>query len=67
MIMHRNAMPNTNDITFPNLPVSFNPIVIPKICENSVRPLIDAETKFPLRKRMARKAIIEVVDPDEKP
>jgi len=70
IVSDRNATPKNGDAAF----VSFlffakclDATVMPKIVENSASAFIEAPTMSPLRIRIAKKAIADVVAPDARP
>jgi len=70
MIRARDEIPRANKAGLLNFVVLFNntrPRAIPKIVENSARPFIKELMTSPLRTRMAREAILDVVTPEINP
>ena len=63
-------MPRTNEAGFLSIEgflTNNRPRAIPKIVESSASPFIDEPTTSPLRPRMARRAMVDVVTPDIRP
>ena len=64
MVTMRRLRPKIIASDLPTLSVLFIRGAIPSTVINSARAFMDVSTMFPLRKRMARKAIAEVVAPE---
>lgn len=67
MIIHRNETPRINDEAFANFADVLKHLklnAIPKIVESSARAFIEAPTRSPLRKKIAKKAIVDVIIPE---
>ena len=67
VIPTRRVRPKRREKVIPTLSVLFLKGAIPRMVENSAIAFMDALTKSPLLRAMARKAMADVVAPDPRP